>query len=257
MMKRVFLLSLLFLGALVAHAYEYHLQFTPASGAQGLVVAGYSISGSTITGNCSYYTSRSSGGRGGHSIITHYYNVCTWDLYGNLTSITPKPSAIAVPPVLSTSGSEVIYAVAGSTKTGSDTRGFGFSSTPSAHYSWETPNGGYAVISYSNYVFTASLISDGDFPLVIDQATVQANTSGYYTPSPGTATITGNSCGSSLPVNSTCTLTITYNPQTISCTGSPYGYAYTNVDLALVTDAGANPGFSQGFTITGVPICDD
>jgi len=43
----------------------------------------------------------------------------------------------------------------------------------------------------------------------------------------------------------------------IMCTYSPYGYAYTGIDLALATDAGANKDFTQRFTVTGVPICDD
>jgi len=32
---------------------------------------------------------------------------------------------------------------------------------------------------------------------------------------------------------------------------------YTGIDLALATDAGTNKDFTQRFTITGVPICDD
>ena len=43
----------------------------------------------------------------------------------------------------------------------------------------------------------------------------------------------------------------------LMCTYSPYGYAYTGIDLALATDAGTNKDFTQRFTITGVPICDD
>jgi hypothetical protein len=42
-----------------------------------------------------------------------------------------------------------------------------------------------------------------------------------------------------------------------ACTASPYGYAYTGIDLSLVTDAGINTDFTQRFTVTGVPICDD
>jgi hypothetical protein len=52
-------------------------------------------------------------------------------------------------------------------------------------------------------------------------------------------------------------VTVSYNPTTIQCTGSPYGYAYTGIDLSLITDAGANTDFTQRFTITGAPICDD
>jgi hypothetical protein len=52
-------------------------------------------------------------------------------------------------------------------------------------------------------------------------------------------------------------VTISYDPTTITCTYSPYGYAYTGIDLALATDAGTNKDFTQRFTVTGVPICDD
>lgn len=119
-------------------------------------------------------------------------------------------------------------------------------------------NGGYAVIPYAVYTITATLISDGDFPLDFDGATVTSSISGsYYTPSPGTAAVSGSTCASAVAVGSTCSVTVSYNPTTIKCTYSPYGYAYTRIDLSLVTDAGANTDFTQGFTITGVPICDE
>ncbi|MGK4277439.1 hypothetical protein, partial [Escherichia coli] len=60
-----------------------------------------------------------------------------------------------------------------------------------------------------------------------------------------------------VPVGSACSVTVTYIPMTIKCTSDAYGYAYTQIDLSLVTDAGANTDFTEGFTITGVPICDD
>jgi len=52
-------------------------------------------------------------------------------------------------------------------------------------------------------------------------------------------------------------VTVSYDPTSIKCTGSPYGYAYTRIDLSLVTNAGATIDFTEGFTVTGVPICDD
>jgi hypothetical protein len=118
-------------------------------------------------------------------------------------------------------------------------------------------NGGYAVIPYAVYSITATLISDGDFPLAFEAASVAASASGFYTPAPGTAIVSATTCGSSVAAGSTCSVTVSYNPKTIKCTGSPYGYAYTRIDLKLVTDAGANTDFTQGFTITGVPMCDD
>jgi hypothetical protein len=250
-------LTLLLLGAHAAYGYEYKLQFAPPGGAYGLTVAGYAFSGSTVVGNCSYYTVTVGSGRGAHGTKINHYNTCSWDLFGNLISLTPVSSAPVAPPPLYDRGTEIVYAVDGASNAGHDTRGFGFVSTPSSHYSWQTVNGGYAVIPYALYPITATLISDGDFPLDFDGATVAATASGYYTPTPGTATVSATTCGSSVAAGSTCSVTVNYNPTTIKCTGSPYGYAYTRIDLKLVTDAGANTDFTMGFTITGVPICDD
>jgi hypothetical protein len=255
-MKRS-LLTLILIGAHIAYAYEYKLQFTPQSGARGLVVAGYQFNANTVVGNCSYYTVSAGSGRGAHSTTTYHYNTCSWDLFGNLISLTPASSAPVAPPPISQTGTEIVYAVSGASSTGQDTRGFGFVSTPSSHYTWQTANGGYAVIPYAVYPITATLLSDGDFPLNFAGATVASSVSGYYTPSPGTATVSASTCGSSVPPGTTCSLTVSYDPTTIKCTGSPYGYAYTRIDLSLITDAGANIDFTEGFTITGVPICDD
>jgi hypothetical protein len=74
---------------------------------------------------------------------------------------------------------------------------------------------------------------------------------------PGDAIVADTSCGSAVPTGTTCAVTISYDPTTIMCTYSPYGYAYTGIDLALATDAGANKDFTQRFTVTGVRICDD
>src|ERR1700736_1604321 len=255
-MKRL-LLTLILLGAHVVFAYEYKLQFTPQAGARGLVVAGYQFNTDTVVGNCSYYTVSSGSGRGSHGTTTYHYNTCSWDLFGNLISLTPVASAPAAPPPLSQTGTEIVYAISGASSTGHDTRGFGFVSTPSSHYTWQTVNGGYAVIPYAVYPITATLISDGDFPLDFDGATVASSISGFITPSAGTATVSRSTCASSVPVGSTCSVTVSYNPTTIKCTSDAYGYAYTNIGLSLVTDAGANIDFTQGFTITGVPICND
>ncbi len=254
-MKRL-LLTLTLLGVHVTYAYEYKLQFTPRGGAYGLAVAGYEFNGSAVVGDCSYYTVTVGSGRGAHGTKTYHYNTCSWDLFGNLISLTPVSSAPVAPQPISHTGTEIVYAVSGTSSTGQDTRGFGFVSTPSSHYSWQTANGGYAVIPYAVYPITATLISDGDFPLDFDGATVAASGS-YYTPSPGTATVSATTCASSVPAGSTCSVTVSYNPTAIKCTGSPYGYGYTRIDLWLVTDAGANTDFTQAFTITGVPICDD
>ncbi|MBB5058735.1 hypothetical protein HDF16_003449 [Granulicella aggregans] len=248
---------MIFLGPRMARAYEYTLQYTAPSGARGVIVAGYAFANSTVSGVCSYYTSRYTGGRGGRTIITHYNNRCSWDFFGNLISTTPLTSGLTIPTVLSRVGYELIYAKEGASSTGFDTRGFGFVRTPSAHYSWEPPSGGYSDISDSVFTFVADLVSDGDYPLIIDKATVEAAITGRVTATAGTIKIVSDSCGRFLPVRSTCSVVVSYNPRTIACTTSPYGYAYTVADVALVTDAGANPSYKRGFTIYGVPVCGD
>jgi hypothetical protein len=250
-------LTLILLGAPVAYGYEFKLHFTPPGGAQGLVVAGYQFDNNTVVGNCSYYTVSGGSGRGSHSVRTNHYNTCSWDLFGNLISLTPVSTAPVAPPPVSQTGTEVVYAISGSSNTGHDTRGFGFVNTPSSHYSWQTVNGGYAVIPYAVYTITATLVSDGDFSLDFDGATATSSISGLITPSPGTATVSVSTCADSVPVGSRCSVTVSYNPTTIKCTPDAYGYAYTKVDLSLVTDSGENIDFTQGFTITGVPICED
>jgi hypothetical protein len=174
---------LILLGVQVAQGYEYRLQFTPQSGALGLIVAGYQFSGKAVMGNCSYYTYTSTGGRGSHPMRINHYSTCSWDLYGNLISMTPGVPAIPQP--ISINGTEIIYAISGTSSTGRDTRGFGFVSTPSSHYTWQTPSGGYALIPYAVYPITATLISDGDLPLRFAGATAVASISGTITPSPG------------------------------------------------------------------------
>jgi hypothetical protein len=257
-MKRIVLTLILFLlGSHAAYAYEYKLQFTPRGGAYGLVVAGYQFNSETVVGDCSYYTVSSGSGRGSHGTRTNHYNTCSWDFFGNLISLTPVSSAPVAPHPISHTGTEIVYAISGTSSTGQDTRGFGFVSTPSSHYAWQTVNGGYAVIPYAVHTITATLISDGDFPLDFDGATVASSISGYITPSAGTATVSATTCADAVPVGSTCSVTISYDPTTIKCTSDAYGYAYTKIDLSLVTDAGANSDFTQGFTITGVPMCDD
>lgn len=253
-MKRFPFILAFLLYASTASAYEYKLAFTPPSGARGIVVAGYQFNANNVVGNCSYYTSTSGSGRGGHTIVTHYNNICTWDLFGNLVSLTPgvmTPTA-----ALYQSGTELVYAVFGTSTTGVDGRGFGFVSTPSSHYTWSTMNG-YATIPDAPYTATVQLVSDGDIPLAYSGANISASVSGLYNATAGTATVVSSTCPASIPTGSSCSVSISYAPTTIKCTGSPYGYAYTKIDLALISDAGVNTDLTEGFTITGVPMCDD
>ena len=253
-MKRALAL-LLILGVQIAHAYEYKLQFTAPTNARSILVAGYSIKSGHVGGPCSYDTA-TGGGRAGRLIVTHHANTCSWDLFGNLLSLAPgaQPSA---QPLISIAGYEKTYAIAGSSKTGVDTRGFGFVSTPSAHYSWQTGSGGYAAIPFANYAMVVDLVSDGDFPLEFKKADVLTSISGAETSTAGTAAVQSTSCPTLLQVGSVCSVRVEYKPASILCTASPYGFAYTNVHLSLVTDAEFNPSFTEGFTIFGVPLCGD
>jgi len=169
----------------------------------------------------------------------------------------PKPALRAPRAASYQNGTEIVYSTSGASTTGLDTRNFGFVDTPSSHYTWQTPNGSDAVIPDAAHVITATLISDGDFDLSFTGATVGSQAFGTLTPTPGDAIVADTSCGSAVPTGTTCAVTISYDPTTIMCTYSPYGYAYTGIDLALATDAGANKDFTQRFTVTGVRICDD
>jgi hypothetical protein len=259
-MKRTLFVMLLLSVAKVASAYEFHLQYTAPSNARNLAVVGDKFASSnTVLGNCSYSITPACSGRGCHSVTTYYYHTCTWDTYGNLMSVvTGAPPPQTCSGTSTTNPYELICATSGTSSTGRDTRGFGFVETPAPHYSWQTPNGVYAVIPDAPYAVAATLVSDGDMPLTIGTPAVTTHVNGTITPSPGTAAVTGNSCPNSLAPGNTCTITVTYDPTAIACTASPYGYAYTGIDLAVPTSSVvAIPDFTQNYTVTGVRICDD
>jgi uncharacterized repeat protein (TIGR03803 family) len=232
---------------------EYPLQFTPAAGARGLVVAGYQLAadptlGYTVVGNCSYYTQHSGSGRGGgYKTITTYYNqTCTWDPFGNLLAIAN--GAPAVPSPISTNGTQTIYAAnATGAYTGRDSalpnRGFVF--TPGSHYTWLTSNA-YTVLPQALYTLTVTLKSDGDMPLTISSVRAGALRGG--------ARVTGTTCNGQIPVGSTCSLTITYDPTRLQ---SPTGLAYDTLDIAVVSDAGQVHDFVQSYTIVLTPANTD
>jgi hypothetical protein len=251
---RLVLLGLAALFSQSAFAYEYQLQFS-ATRFTGKFVAGYSITGGDVEGNCSYYITTSGSGRDPHSTTTYYYNTCTWDLYGNLLSMTAVPVMPTAPPVLSQSGTETIYGTGGASTTGADSRGFGFVNTPSAHYSWQTPSGGYVDIPTSEYTVAATLVSDGEYTLSVTSARVTAGISGSSTPSPGLALISANTCKGAVLSGATCTVTIKYYPGLIRCSTS--GLAYTNIDLVLSTNSPDVENFTQSYTVSGVRICND
>ena len=227
----------------------YPLQFTPAPGYRGLVVAGYQlltdpVQGDFVAGNCSYYTVHSGSGRGGgyKTITTHYDQTCTWDLYGNLLTVTP--GAPAVPTPISVIGTRTTYASNGNgVYTGADSAlpFGGFVYTPGSHYSWLTPNP-YAVIQQAVSTVTVTLESDGDMPLNVSSAQVSAVT--------GKATVRSTTCGTEMSVGSTCAVTVTYDPTGLR---SPTGLAYDTLDIRVISDAGQVHDFVQRYTIVLTP----
>jgi hypothetical protein len=228
---------------------EYPLKFTPGAGARGVVVAGYtlapdSVYGTIVIGTCSYYTVHSGSGRGGgYKTVTTYYNqTCRWDPYGNLLSITS--GAPAAPTPIAVNGTQTIYAsTAAGMSTGTDSAlpGGGFVFTPGAHYTWLTPNP-YAVIQQGLLTFTVSLKSDGDLPLTVSSVDATALA--------GTATVAGTTCTDSIPVGSTCSVTVVYDSTQFR---SPTGLAYDTLSIHLNADAGQAVDFVQQYTIVLTP----
>lgn len=231
----------------------YPLQFTPAAGARGLVVAGYAlvadpVAGLRVLGNCSYNTVHSGSGRGGgyHTVTTYYNQTCTWDLYGNLLTITP--GLPVAPPPVSVTSTQTIYATDPSgvyTGTDSTVPGRGFVYTPGAHYTWLTSNA-YAVLQQQTpYTFTITLKSDGDLPLTVFGAQASAVAA--------QATVNSTTCSGAIPVGSTCSVTVTYDPSALR---SPTGLAYDTLDVKVLTDAGQAHDFVQRYTIV-VALSDE
>lgn len=224
-----------------AGAYEYPLQFTPNAGYRGLVVAGYEFAGSTVVGNCSYYTVHSGSGRGGgyHSTKTYFNQTCTWDLYGNLLGTTPGAPTIPAPHHIS--ATQTVYAVnAGGAYTGSDTAlapYHGFVSTPGSHYSWVTSNA-YAVLQQALYTFTATLQSDGDVPLRISTVGASALNGG--------AAVDSTTCIGGIAAGATCAIVVTYDPTHLR---SASGLAYDTLDVSVASDSGQAYDFVQSYTI--------
>jgi hypothetical protein len=245
-----------------AHAYEYTLQFTPPSGAKNVNVVGYDFTADGgVSGLIHYALTRCSSGRGAHCTTTQYDYSATWDSFGHPTgSVAGAPTA---PAPLYVDGTRTVYADNGTSKTGSDTAlagvDKGFVMTPSPHYSWQAPSGQLFVIPDAPYTFSAPLLSDGDFNVDVAQVTVSAAPSGSLggVPDQGVVSISSNGCGASVAPGASCAYAVTYDPTTIRCTPSTQGLIYTTVTLTLSTDAGQNFDFTQIYTVTGVPVCDD
>jgi len=220
----------------------------------------------TVTGNVKYYTTPS-GCR--YVCPRTYYNfIATWDGQGNFLNQTA--GSLPAEPVLFVNGTEYAYAQLGSSTTGATpaaTGPFGFLATPASHYTWGAVtvhppayvvNAGYIIAPYSSpAVFDIELASDGDLPLNITSTITQVVVSGSYTNGTGTVrSITGSCLAGPVLPGTSCIITVTFDPSTIISTGSPYGYAYNNMTLALASDAGNLPDWFTHFTITGLPVPD-
>jgi hypothetical protein len=223
----------------LAFAYEYPLQFQPNPGYRGLVVAGYKFQGSNVVGNCSYFTvSGGSGKGGGGGRAKIYAQTCTWDLHGNLLTITPGASKPPAP--LYTKGTLVVFAVdPNGNYTGTDLHlpERGFVSSAGSHYTWLTPSNN-AVLHQFIYTLTATLKSDGDVPVDISSVSVSALH--------GTAVLKQTDCNGQIAVGSKCSITLTYDPTQLT---SATGLATDTLRIDLTSDAGEAHDFVQNFTI--------
>ena len=262
---------------LSAFGYEYHLQNTLSTGRTGTAIGESFNADGTVSGSLNYFhqscVSRTCGPK------TYYCGTATWDAQGNLLndSLTGNPATdptngstacpvtetvlyvtSAATPAGTPPNTEQVYAVSGLSRTGRDTRGFGYVDVPASHYTWQTVNGGYIVQSDAPFTFDVVVANDGDLPLNITSTVTQVIVSGYYTNGTGTVTsVTGDCLSGPTSPGSICTLSAAFDPTTIHCTGSPYGYGYNVLTLALASDAGNLPDWDTHFTITGVPMCND
>jgi hypothetical protein len=243
MKKSIGLLVFSLLGiSQVALAYEYPLQFKPNPGYRGLVVAGYKFLGNNVVGNCSYYTVSGGGsgkGGAGRAPAKVYSQTCTWDMHGNLLSITPGAPKVAPAP-LYTKGSQVVYALnANGDYTGTDSKfpERGFVSSAGSHYTWLTPSNN-AVLHQFVYTLTAALKSDGDLPVNISSVEVSALH--------GVATLKQTDCSGEIKVGDKCSITLTYDPTKLTGT---QGLASDTLRIDLTSDAGEAHDFIQNFTV--------
>lgn len=221
-----------------AFAHEYPLQFTPGAGARGLVVAGYQIAASMVTGTCSYYTVTSGSGRGGgyRTIRKDYNQTCTWDLAGNLLSVTS--GAPVTPPVLYTEGTRTIYASNGSSTAGLDSAllpNHGYVDTPNPHYTWgpfTAPTGPAA------QTVTLTLASDGDLPLDI--------TSVSETTALARSQIVSTDCVAMWAPGSSCSFAIYYDPTPLAY---PTGLMYDTLTVTVESNSPQTAIHSSRFIV--------
>jgi hypothetical protein len=66
----------------------------------------------------------------------------------------------------------------------------------------------------------------------------------------GGTSVAGTTCSGQVPVGSTCSVSVTYDPTHLQ---SPTGLAYDTLDIAIVSDAGLLHDFVQSYTIVLTP----
>lgn len=218
-----------------AGAYEYPLQFTPPPNAQGLMVAGYSIQGSTVVGNCSFHITTSGSGRGGGSHTTYFNQTCSWDIFGSLqTIVSGAPTA---PTPISDVNGVVTYAVDGAgDSTGRDNpKAMGFVNKLSAQYVIDKANGGYLFLpSRSPVLIDLPIKSVGDYALKV---------TGISATGTAIMTVKANHCGKVAP-GAACTVTVKYDPTNIPKGDNPYTY-YDHIAISLVSNSGQAYAFTE------------
>jgi hypothetical protein len=244
MMKRLIgVLAFCLLGvAQVAMAYEFPLQFKANPGYRGLVVAGYYFQGTNVVGTCSYFTVSGGGsgkGGGARGKVKSYAQTCTWDLHGNLLSMTP--GAPQAPTPVATKGDQIIYAIdpVSGDYTGTDKKlpERGFVNSPGPHYTWVTLNNTAPLLGSIAYTLTVTLKSDGDAAVDISKVKVSALK--------GDAKLKSTNCEAAIDVGKTCSVTLTYDPTKV--TGIDEVTDTLRVDLT--SNAGGASDFIQNFII--------
>src|SRR5437763_10884722 len=137
---------------------------------------------------------------------------------------------------------------------------------PASHYTWGSastctfyPDGQYCFNGDYSFVpstpsssFQIAATSDGDLPLHITSVVVSVVVSGSATRGIGTATAMAPT--DPVTPGSSFVLNVTFDPSTIHCTGSSYGY--NDLLLAPDSDAGNLVDWKTIFTVSGVPYCN-
>jgi hypothetical protein len=236
-------IALALLAAGLIRANTYPLQFGPStttSGVSALYVAGYKVDPvNGVSGECNYVSTTHGSGRGAKTFHHYFKGVCTWDLFGRVTSSshvevagTPVPTP---PPPVSVNGTIITYGTdAAGDRTGQTTLTSGFVYHASPDYSWAAANS-LSATNLSPATFQATLTSTGDLPLTVSGANVSSSLAAG-----GTAIkvkVTGNTCaGQTVPNGSICTISGTYDA-TVLTADDPIT-VYDTLLINVITNSG-------------------